>query len=165
MPPPETCARHVIGIGGLEVRCGPGEIATYALGSCLGITIHDPTSGIGGMLHAQLPCAARNPERFRETPGLFVDSGLELLFARAVALGANRRRLRVAVAGAASMSAVANDVFNIPQQNLTALRKAFWAMGVMVGAQDTGGNEPRTLFLDLASGATTVLMCGQRKNL
>ena len=63
------------------------------------------------------------------------------------------------------MNAVANDIFNIPQQNLTALRKACWAMGVLVAAQDTGGNEPRTLFLDLAAGSTTVLSCGQRKNL
>ena len=165
MPPPETCARHVIGIGGLEVRCGPGEIATYALGSCLGITIHDPTSGVGGMLHAQLPCAARSPERARETPGLFVDSGLELLFARAVALGANRRRLRVAVAGAASMSAVANDVFNIPQQNLTALRKALWRLGVLIAAEDTGGSHPRTMYLDLATGRTTVQTGATRTDL
>jgi chemotaxis protein CheD len=145
----------VIGIGGLEVRRG-GCIVTYALGSCLGVTVFDAVSGVGGMLHAQLPLAARIPERARENPALFVDRGLTLLVERAIALGAEKRRLRLTVAGGANITATDNDLFNIARQNLTIMRKILWQLGMIIAAEDTGGSTPRNLSLDLTTGATRV---------
>ncbi len=157
--------RAVIGIGGLEVCRSQGVITTYALGSCLGIVLHDHTTRIGGMVHAQLPSAARSQGTLADRPGLFVDTGLPLLIDRLVVLGANRRLLRLVVAGASSIASKPNDLFNIAQQNLTALRKQLWKCGMMIAAEDTGGNEPRNLELDVATGLVTVTRLGQRRTL
>lgn len=157
--------RDVIGIGGLEVRRGNGVIVTFALGSCLGITVHDPSTRIGGMLHAQLPSAARSPELSSQRPGLFVDTGLTLLLERMHALGANRRMLRLVVAGGSSIATKPGDLFNVAHQNLTALRKQLWKCGMMIAAEDTGGGEPRNLEIDIATGVVTVTTQGQRRTL
>ncbi|MBN8524100.1 MAG: chemotaxis protein CheD [Planctomycetes bacterium] len=167
MPGTESVGqRWVIGIGGLEVRCAPaGVIITHALGSCIGVAVHDPYAHVGGMLHAQMPSSAKSPDLARSDPGRFVDLGVPLLFQRAVEAGADKRRLRIAVAGAANMSAVANPLFDIGQQNLTALRKALWRLGALIAAEETGGSIPRTFSLDLATGATTVQSGAERRQL
>lgn len=158
--------RWVIGIGGLEVRrASGGVIITHALGSCIGVALHDPRAGVGGMVHAQLPSSLKSPELARTAPGRFVDLGVEQLFRLAAEAGADRRRLRVTVAGAANMSGAASPLFDIGQQNLTALRKALWRLGVLIAAEETGGCIPRTMSLDLASGATTVQSGAERRNL
>ncbi len=149
--------RWTIGIGGLEVQSGTlGTIVTHALGSCIGVTVHDPIAHIGGMLHAQMPISAKSPDLARTDPYRFVDLGMHQLIQEAVAAGANKRRLRIVVAGAANMSGNTNPMFDIGQQNLTALRKALWKLGSLIAAEDTGGTNPRTMYLDLASGTTTI---------
>ncbi len=158
--------RWVIGIGGLEVRrAAAGCIITHALGSCLGITVLDPIAQVGGMLHAQMPTSLKSPELARTDPCRFVDLGMEQLVQRALQLGADKRRLRMTVAGAANMSGSANPMFDIGQQNLTALRKALWRIGVLIAAEDTGGCQPRTMYLHLSTGHTTVQIGFTRKEL
>ncbi len=158
--------RWVIGIGGLEVvREEGGCIITHALGSCLGVAIFDPATRVGGMLHAQMPISLKSPDLAREQPARFVDLGVDMLFRRATELGANRRRLRLTVAGAANMSGATSPLFDIGQQNLTALRKALWRLGVLIAAEDTGGSSPRTMVLDLGSGRTTIQSGACRKDL
>jgi chemotaxis protein CheD len=169
--PTETIAvdagRVVIGIGGLEVRCATqGLIITHALGSCLGIAIYDAKAKVGGMLHAQLPLSQLNPDRASENPALFVDLGIPLLFKMAVAKGANPRLLRVTVAGAANMMASnANDLFNIASRNLTVMKKVFWQQGVLLGGEDTGGVQPRTMTLRFDTGETLIESQGRRYTL
>ncbi|MDW8372768.1 MAG: chemotaxis protein CheD [Planctomycetota bacterium] len=157
--------RVVIGIGGLAVRqASAGCIVTHALGSCLGIAIHDPVAKVGGMVHAQLPLAGQHPERAREMPSLFVDTGVRLLLERMLAAGARKTRWRLTVAGGANL-ATASDYFEIANRNLTVLRKLCWQQGLVIAGEDTGGAHPRTMLLDLASGATIVEAQGRRYEL
>ncbi len=155
--------RVVLGIGGIAVhQGGSGLIITHALGSCVGITVWDPQTNIGGMLHAQLPLSAQNKELSSQRPALFVDTGMAALITGAERLGATRRHLRICIAGGASIAlqGVANDVFNIGNRNLTVLRKILWQHGLLVAAEDTGGTVPRTLTLDFASGSTRLSTAG-----
>ncbi len=155
--------RVVVGIGGLEARrADRGMIITHALGSCLGIVVYDPHARIGAMLHAQLPMGQLNAELARQNPERFVDLGIPLLFKAAVDLGANRRLLRVTVAGAANMIATTNDLFNIATRNLTVMRKLFWQQGVLLAAEDTGGTSPRTMTLKLDTGETVIDSQGRK---
>lgn len=167
MPATEAIGpRWVIGIGGLEVRrSAGGVIITHALGSCIGVAVHDPYAQVGGMVHAQMPSSLKSPDLARSDPGRFVDLGVALLFQRAVEAGADKRRLRITVAGAANMSGATNPLFDIGQQNLTALRKALWRLGVLISAEETGGAIPRTMYLDLGTGTTTVQSGADRRNL
>ena len=47
--------KQTVGVGDMKVSSDPGDtIVTFALGSCLGVTIYDPVTRVGGMLHAML---------------------------------------------------------------------------------------------------------------
>jgi chemotaxis protein CheD len=167
MPATEVSGpRWTIGIGGLEVvRADDGALVTHALGSCLGVAVIDPHARVAGMLHAQLPASVRSPELAQSEPGRFVDLGVPLLIQRATALGAEKRRLRLTVAGGANMTGTADDRFNVAAQNLTALRKTLWRLGVLIAGEDVGGCVPRTMYLDITTGNTIVLASGIRKEI
>lgn len=157
------CGRVVIGIGGIAVRrAQQGHIVTHALGSCLGITLYDPRNHVGAMIHAQLPLSQLNPDRAKSMPALFVDLGIPLLYRSAIEAGADKRLLRLTVAGGANVTGVANDVFNIASRNLTVMRKLFWQQGVLIGGEDTGGSQPRTMTLRLDTGETVIESQGRR---
>lgn len=154
--------RVVLGIGGIAVHRGhAGSIITHALGSCVGVTIWDPVARVGGLLHAQLPAGAANPERAQREPGIFVDLAVPELFRTAYALGAEKGRLRVAVAGGACIGGNLNDLFAIGRRNLTVLRKLFWQNSILVVGDDTGGDRPRTMSIDFATGHTLIASQGQ----
>ncbi len=155
--------RMVVGIGAIAAcRAGAGLIITHALGSCLGIVVHDPHAHVGAMLHAQLPLGQLNADLARQHPERFVDLGIPLLFKAATDLGANRRLLRVTVAGAANMIATTNDLFNIATRNLTVMRKLFWQQGILLAGEDTGGTSPRTMSLRLDTGETVIESQGRK---
>jgi chemotaxis protein CheD len=164
---PPAPARIVIGIGDMRVAHGVGQvIMTHALGSCLGITVHDPVACVGGMLHALLPDSTTSPERAAENPLAFVDTGVPRLFRALYAIGADKRRVILRVAGGASMQQAGgseNDYFQVGSRNLLALRKLLWKNGVLIKAQDTGGSISRTMSLDVGTGVVTISTGGVSK--
>ncbi|HSW30467.1 MAG TPA: chemotaxis protein CheD [Longimicrobiales bacterium] len=159
--------RVVVGVGDMSVSNQPGDLlVTYALGSCLGICIHDPVAGVAGMLHAMLPTATADPERAREKPTKFVDSGLTLLFKEAYRLGARKERIVVKVAGGASATPEGRtDSFQIGKRNIVAFRRLLWMNGVLLQAEDVGGNRSRTVSLDVATGEVVITSNGEKTNL
>jgi chemotaxis protein CheD len=162
----QDAGRVVLGIGGLAARrAAAGTLVTHALGSCLGIVIHDKLHQVGGMLHAQLPLAQLSPDRAKDSPSLFVDLGIQLLFKAVTELGAVKRNLRVIVAGGANVTGTGGNQFDIANRNLTVMRKIFWQQGILIAAEDTGGGLPRTMTLDLATGLVQLESQGRRSNL
>lgn len=131
-------------------------IITYALGSCLGITLWDPERRIGGLMHLMLPDSNVNAERAASQPFMFVDTGVPRFFKEAYALGAEKSRLVVCVAGGATLGAPGESCFQIGQRNIAALRKLFWKNGVLIRGQDTGGRTPRTMSINVGNGEVTL---------
>jgi hypothetical protein len=85
--------RLVIGIGELAVSNRPGDvIVTHALGSCIAVCLFDPVASVAAMLHFLLPEARINPERARQQPAVFADTGIPLLFESAYEHGLVKRR-------------------------------------------------------------------------
>ncbi|MBN1420666.1 MAG: chemotaxis protein CheD [Planctomycetes bacterium] len=157
--------KHLVGVADMRISGQTGDlIVTHALGSCLGIAIHDPVAKIGGILHAMLPTADLNPEKARENPFMFIDSGVPLLFKRAYAEGAQKARLIVKVAGGAAIGDT-NDYFAIGKRNFVMLRKLFWKNGVMIEKADVGGSRSRTLYLEVGTGRIWVHSDGQTVDL
>jgi chemotaxis protein CheD len=126
-------------------------LVIHALGSCVGVSIYDPLARVGGLLHFMLPAAPADAPQAGKSPYMFADSGIPRMFREAYEKGAQKRRLRVRVAGGAQI-ADENGVFNIGQRNCLAMRRIFREAGVIVHAEETGGNVARTMRLDLASG-------------
>jgi len=142
----------VIGVADCHVTNDVSNVlVTYALGSCVGVSIYDPIARVGGLLHFMLPEAPADAAQTGKNPYMFADSGIPMMFREAYEKGAQKARLRVRVAGGAQ---IMDDrgVFNIGKRNCLAMRKIFWKAGVIVHAEETGGTCPRTMRLDLASG-------------
>ncbi|BAH37405.1 chemotaxis protein CheD [Gemmatimonas aurantiaca T-27] len=165
---PARAVERVVGVADLKVSNTAGErIITYALGSCLGIVIHDPVVGVAGMLHVMLPTGTIDPVKMQDKPAMFVDSGVPMLFKECYKLGAKKERMQVKVAGGAHAGACEeDDRFQIGKRNMIALRKLLWKNGVMVHAHDTGGVQTsRTMWVDVTSGEVTLKINGTESKL
>lgn len=155
-PASVATARLIVGISDLVVSADPAaSIVTYALGSCIGVTVYDPQARVGGMLHFMLPTASINKEKAERNPAMFGDTGVPLLFRSCYELGAKKERLVVCAAGGAEVMADGGH-FRIGTRNRTILRKLFWKNGILIAAEDTGGSISRTLTLHLGTGQVTV---------
>jgi chemotaxis protein CheD len=145
-------ANVVVGVADCQISKSRDQVlVTYALGSCIAVAIHDPVAGVGGLLHYMLPESAISPAKAGGNPYMFADTGIPLLFRRAYEYGAEKRRLVVRVAGGAQVMD-SEGIFNIGKRNYLALRKVLWKAGVLVQAEDVGGNVPRTVRLEVGSG-------------
>jgi chemotaxis protein CheD len=155
----------VIGLGEMKMSNTPGDvIATYALGSCLGITIYDPVARVGGMMHGVLPLAKTDPAKAERLPCTFVDTGLTALLSEACRMGARKNRLVIKVAGGSQLMDQ-KGVFKIGQRNYTVMRKLLWKNGLLIAAEHVGGSVSRTLFLDITTGDVVLRMKGQEVSL
>ena len=145
-----------VGMGELEVSADPETVlVTYALGSCVAVIVHDPVRLVGGMIHYMLPLSSITPEKARERPAMFADTGVPLLFQRMYSLSCKKSDLIVKVVGGASINDD-NGTFDIGRRNYVVLRKMFWKVGVIVSAEDVGGHVSRTTRLFIANGRTVV---------
>ncbi len=141
-----------VGIADCRVsRDAEDTLVTHALGSCVAVAIHDAYAGVAGLLHIMLPESSIDPERARTRPFMFADTGIPELFHAAYAMGAAKSRLSVRLIGGAQVLDP-NGVFNIGKRNHLACRKVLWAAGVMVHAEEVGGNISRTVRLDVGTG-------------
>ncbi|HGE69216.1 TPA: chemotaxis protein CheD [Candidatus Poribacteria bacterium] len=147
---------YTIGISEMRVSNQPDDVlVTYSLGSCIGVTIYDPVARVGGMIHCMLPNSKIDIQKAQSFPCMFVDTGVPLLFNEAYRLGAQKNRIIVKVAGC---SQILDDkgFFNIGERNYMTLRKLLWKNSVLITAEDIGGNDSRTLYLEIINGRVTV---------
>jgi len=142
----------IVDIADMRVARGPDvTLATYALGSCVGVAVFDPVVHVGGLLHFMLPDSKINPGRAKANPFMFADTGVPRLFLEAYELGAEKKRMVVKVVGGANVLD-GEDYFNIGKRNYMALRKILHRNGVQIAAQDIGGHGGKTMKLDLGTG-------------
>jgi chemotaxis protein CheD len=160
-------AVQIVSIADMKISSNAEDrLITYALGSCLGITVHDPVAGVGGMLHVMLPTSVIDPAKGEANPFMFVDTGVPRLFRECMRAGANRERLVVKAAGGSfSGEDERADQFRIGKRNVIMLRKLLWKNGVMLHAEDVGGRLSRTMALDIADGAVTLKINGNETRL
>lgn len=155
----------VVGVADLAVaRDASKSIITYALGSCIGVTLYDPIAKVGGMLHFMLPESSVSIEKAAINPAMFGDVGLPILFNKVLEAGAKRERLIVCAAGGAEV--LADDGhFRIGNRNRTVLRKIFWKLNLLLASDDTGGQHSRTMVIRLSDGQIAIRSQGKESQL
>jgi chemotaxis protein CheD len=160
-------AVQIVSIADMKISDNSEDrLITYALGSCLGITVHDPVAGVGGMLHVMLPTSTIDPAKGEANPFMFVDTGVPRLFRDCVKAGAKRERLVVKVAGGSfSGEDERADQFQIGKRNMIMLRKLLWENGFLLQGEEVGGRVSRTMALDVGSGAVTLKVNGTETKL
>jgi chemotaxis protein CheD len=154
----------VVGVADCRVSAAPGEeVATYALGSCIGLAVYDPQVRVGGMLHFMLPDSTIASQGERN-PYKYADTGVPRLLEAVCALGAAKRRLEAWAAGAANMLGSAGG-FEIGRRNHQALRRALRKADLRLQGEALGGIQSRSLRLEIATGSFWVQECGEEHRL
>ena len=155
----------IVGMADCKVGKVAGQVlATYALGSCIGLSVYDPSTGVGGLLHYMLPDSTIDPARSRDNPFMFADTGIPKLLEAVCAQGANRRRLVAHAAGGASIMDP-QAIFDIGKRNTLALRKILWKAGILLAGEAVGGGTSRTVRLEISSGRLWLQEGGGQKTL
>ncbi len=158
--------RHIVGVADMKLSTTGGDvIVTHALGSCLGIAVHDPATGVGGLLHVMMPQGRMNPEKAATNPYMFVDTGVPAFFREIYNAGGVKSRLVVKVAGGANVHGIGNDKFRIGKRNYIVLKKLLWRNSILIDAEDVGGRKARTMYLQTGTGRTWLSTAGVEKDL
>ena len=145
---------EIIKVGMADWKTCKGEdgVITVGLGSCVGIAIRDPRTGIGGLAHIMLP-DSREIQNNSNRPK-FADTGIEDMVNELIKMGASRFRLVAKIAGGAQMFAGAGkkDTIRVGERNVAASKKKLAEMKIPLLAQDTGDTYGRTVVFYPKSG-------------
>lgn len=142
-----------VGIGEMKFAVQPQDVlVTYALGSCVSLTLYDPVLGIGGLIHCKLPKEERG-EKAILSPFTYVDPGVLLMVNKMLELRGQKSRLVAKIFGGANVIDD-NGVFRIGEQNIAVMKTLLQRQGIPIQLDRTGGNMPRTVFLHIDTGKT-----------
>ncbi|MGI6452793.1 MAG: chemotaxis protein CheD [Syntrophomonadaceae bacterium] len=158
---PEAGLEIRIGIAEYGVCKAPGILITLALGSCMGVSLFDRVTGIGGMVHVMLPDSKLfNGPIIRSK---FADTAIPLLLEEVLKLGASKKRLEAKIAGGAQMfkSQSNSSLLNIGERNTFMCRKVLNELQIRITGMDTGGHIGRTMILDCGQAKTFVRTYGK----
>lgn len=132
----------VVGISDMKVTTDPGSLITYALGSCVGICLHDPLNGISGLSHVLLPDCSLCPNDTNMAK--FANTAVEELVRRMERIGANRFRLTAKIAGGARLFGGA-DGLQVGERNVASVKAELNRLRIRLVAEDTGADYGRTV--------------------
>ncbi|MBM3845164.1 MAG: chemotaxis protein CheD [Verrucomicrobia bacterium] len=170
MPAPSTAPvtsfeqKHVVSVADLAVSSNPGlQLITYSLGSCIGITIFDPVTRVGGLLHAMLPDSKIDPAKAAAQPAMFIDTGIPALFRAAYQLKAEKHRVQICLAGGAQVIDT-GGFFSIGKRNYELTKQILSHHGLVVRAEQVGGVVGRTMILNLRTGEVRLRVSGENQD-
>lgn len=129
------------------------RVITHSLGSCIGVSVYDPAVRVGGLLHYQLPSStgAGEQEKAERNPFMYADTGIPVLLEAVCRWGAAKSRLIVKLCGGANIMDP-SGIFRIGQRNHVAARKILWRAGLLIAAEDVGGQSWRTMVMEIETG-------------
>ena len=148
--------RVVVGVGDMAVSNQQSTtLSTYALGSCVAVTAFDPELNVGGILHLMLPDSKVSAARALDQPAMFADTGLPLFLGQLSVFRVNSNRLRIFLAGGASVLG-GDDPFRIGERNVEMTLRLLCQLGLPVFNADLRGTINRTIHLELSTGIVTL---------
>jgi chemotaxis protein CheD len=147
---------HVIKVGMADLKVTRNNeevLKTTGLGSCVGITLYDPSAGVGGMAHIMLPDSGIAREGNLNL-AKYADTAIPELIRQMCAIGANEKRLIAKLAGGAQMFAFSStsDTMRIGPRNVETCKELLEQLRIPVHAEDTGANYGRTIEFYCATG-------------
>mgnify|MGYP006289042863 CR=1 FL=1 len=145
--------RRKVGIAEYEVTTNGAVLSTSGLGSCIGVALHDPTTGAGGLVHVMLP---RSEDVDDGNAAKFADTGTELLLEEMAAIGADLDEVVAKIAGGSDMLDFSDSGSGIGERNVERVREILSAHDVPIVAEDVGGDHGRSVQLKSTSGEYVV---------
>lgn len=142
-----------IGVGEGILATSPTAVSTV-LGSCVAVTFFCPTTRIGAVFHALLPCCAEYPNTQNTCEHRFVDKAIDH-FARAMyRQGVNRSNLVCKVFGGAN--GMFKEQFGVGKRNVQTAFTSLENERLRVAASDVGGERGRKLLFLTHTGEVFV---------
>ena len=150
-----------VGMADLQVAKAPDSLITLGLGSCIGLTLYDPVTKIGGMVHYMLPDSTQLKNNTNIAK--FGDTGIKELYNRMIKQGATPRRMVAKIAGGAKMFEVSglSNVGHVGERNAQQAKKMLKELNIPLVAEDTGLNYGRTVTLDCETGEFFIKAVGK----
>lgn len=140
-----------VGISDMNIASYPDVLATYALGSCVGICLYDKEKKLAGLIHIMLPWSGESSAA-AENPLRYADTGITELVKKMCESGSNVSDLTAKIAGGAQMFATSSKVFNIGDRNVKAVKTVLSDYNIPIIAEQTGENFGRTVFFYSETG-------------
>ena len=152
----------LLGIGDIGISDDGRPIRTQGLGSCVAVSLWCPGSQAVGMVQIALPESRINPGKGEEKPGYFADTGIPALIRQMQGLGCriSAEETQVKLAGGAQVMNT-NDVFNIGDHNVAAVRRILSEQGLRAAAEELGGHASRTVTVFPQTGKVVLSCPGQ----
>jgi len=146
----------IIGIGEWAVSNKQEDVLkTFALASCVAVTVYSPIRRVAGMIHIALPSppiAGAIPDR----KGYYATTGIPLLLHEMRnRYGCSKGELDIQLFGGAR-SVSDRDVFQIGQRNLDTIQEILKSLNLKYKATETGGTYSRSLRMEVATGRIEV---------
>jgi chemotaxis protein CheD len=154
--------RSIVSVGDMKIGQAKDLLLTHPLGCCLGLTVYDPTTQIGGLLHAMLPLSKINLEKAKINPFMFVDTGIPALFEKLRERGASKASWVVKAVGCGNPMGK-KEVFKIGKRNYHVLQEMLVKAGIRLTAEDVRGTVSRAVQLDLSTGQTIINSNGVKR--
>lgn len=146
----------VVGMGEYIVTDREDDlIRTFALASCVAVTVYCPVKKAAGMIHVVLPFPL-GPKDKTERPGYFAETGIPLLInTMGTKYGCKREELHIQMYGGAD-SILPHDIYNVGKKNVDAIKYILLGMGLTICKADLRGNESRTISMEVKTGLVEV---------
>lgn len=145
--------KKIVGIGEYVISNNRDDtIKTFALASCVAVTVYSPINMTAGMIHIVLPCqTATGCENYKQ-PSYYATLGVPLLINTMCSqYGCLKKELIIELFGGAK-SSNNNDMFHIGQRNVIAVKNVLSDLELNYIDTETGGIRSRTLELDVKTG-------------
>lgn len=147
---------RIVGMGELIISNKEDDvIKTFALASCIGITVYSVSKKVAGMIHIVLPIAPKDLSN-NIPASYYASTGVPLLINKiCLECGYLPKDLEIRLFGGANSIRV-NDVFSIGIKNISAVKSILKAMNLEFNAAEVGGNVSRTIEMDVSTGIVKV---------
>jgi chemotaxis protein CheD len=146
-----------VGIADLKVAKENQSIRTSGLGSCVGVVLYDEVISLAGMVHVMLPSSSLAKDNNFKL-GKFADTGINELVRLMILEGGRISRFKAKIAGGAQMFQFTSgsDLMRIGPRNVEAVKQGLSSLGIPLIAEDTGGNNGRTIEFHLDTSLLNV---------
>lgn len=151
-----------VGMADWKICSGDNGATTLGLGSCVGVAIRDPQSGIGGLAHVMLPDSTETVNNTNRAK--FADTGITDMVTEMVKKGANLSKMVAKIAGGAQMFAFSSsksDMIRVGERNVAACKAKLKEYKIPIIAEDTGENYGRTVIFYPADGKYVIKAVGK----
>lgn len=150
----------LVGISEMAISDNPDDLlATYSLGSCVGVSLFDPVNNIGALIHCMLPTAMNEQEKARHSPYMYVDTGMTKMLQQMFELGTKKSDIICKVSGAGNPLSDSN-MFRIGERNYAILKKILWKNNILIKGELVGDKTAKTMFLHMDTGKTYIRISG-----